>query len=76
MWRFVFVVCFLAGLLDIAHPALVFQRMNGRFFAGRKLEAEIYDGKTKYTSNVTSEDAEKEEAERLEKFAKWLESKE
>ena len=60
----------------LTHLSLIFQRMNGRFFAGKKVEAEIYDGKTKYTSSLNSEDAEKEEAERLEKFAKWLESKE
>jgi len=52
--------------------------MNGRFFAGRKLEAETYDGKTKYSTGAkgTGEEAEKEEAARLESFAKWLEGKE
>lgn len=49
--------------------------MNGRYFAGKRVEAEIYDGKTKYTTKATGEDAEKEEAARLENFAKWLESK-
>lgn len=50
--------------------------MNGRYFAGRKVEAEIYDGKTKYaTGKGTGEDADREEAARLESFAKWLEGK-
>jgi len=42
----------------------------------KKIEAQIYDGKEKYTSKTSGGDSEKEEAERLEKFAQWLEGKE
>lgn len=52
--------------------------MNNRYFAGRQISAEIYDGKTKYQKSGTKGpglDEEEEEAEkaRLERYAKWLE---
>ncbi|KAL1916907.1 uncharacterized protein VTP21DRAFT_5104 [Calcarisporiella thermophila] len=48
--------------------------MNGRYFAGRQITAEIYDGKTRYLrSGMKDANEEEEESERLEKFAKWLE---
>lgn len=49
--------------------------MNGRFFAQQRIEAKIYDG-SKYgkSSKAKTEDDEKAETERLENFAKWLES--
>ncbi|CAG8591376.1 15638_t:CDS:10 [Dentiscutata erythropus] len=49
-------------------------KMNGRFFAGRKIEAEIFDGKQKYQKTGSkSNETEEEESARLEKYAKWLE---
>jgi HIV Tat-specific factor 1 len=51
--------------------------MDKRYFAGKQIAAEIYDGTTKYQKSG-SNDAEDDEAEkaRLEKYAKWLESQE
>ncbi|CAH1767569.1 10864_t:CDS:10, partial [Entrophospora sp. SA101] len=49
-------------------------KMNGRFFAGRRVEAEIFDGKQKYQKTGSkSNETDEEEATRLEKYAKWLE---
>ena len=53
--------------------------MNGRFFAGRKVEASIATGKLKFkrSGREGPEDGEDEEDEterqRLDDFAKWLE---
>lgn len=63
--------------------------MDGRYFGGKQVIAEIYDGKTKYdpkkqpkdkqeaksASSAPDDDAENE-AERLEKYAQWLEAQE
>lgn len=53
------------------------QLMNNRYFAGRQISAEIYDGKTKYQKSGARTDVEGEEDEaenaRLERYAKWLE---
>lgn len=49
--------------------------MNGRYFSGRRIEAEIYDGKVRYKkagSGDAGDDAESEET-RLERFGAWLE---
>ncbi|CAG8519302.1 6346_t:CDS:2, partial [Ambispora leptoticha] len=47
---------------------------NGRFFSGRRIEAEIYDGKQKFKKTTSrANETEEEEAARLEKYAKWLE---
>lgn len=51
--------------------------MNNRYFAGRQISAEIYDGKTRYEKSgarttMTEEEDENEKA-RLERYAKWLE---
>ncbi|CAG8698500.1 72_t:CDS:2, partial [Scutellospora calospora] len=49
-------------------------KMNGRFFAGRRIEAQIFDGKQKYQKTSSkSNETEEEESNRLEKYAKWLE---
>ncbi|KAJ2668479.1 hypothetical protein IWW42_005155 [Coemansia sp. RSA 1085] len=62
--------------------------MNGRFFAGRQIEASIYDGHTRYkatkrgsdaatASNVqgSSEDAPNgDDEQRMEQYAQWLDS--
>lgn len=49
--------------------------MNDRFFGGRQITAEIFDGKTKYlkSGGISSEDDEEAERLRLERYAKWLE---
>ena len=44
--------------------------MHGRFFAGKQLQAEIYDGKTKYEK--TLRETEEEEEKRMEAYEKWL----
>ena len=45
--------------------------MNGRYFDGRKVEAGIYDGVTKYGMSDKQE-TEEDEKKRLEKYEKWL----
>ncbi|KAJ1768851.1 hypothetical protein IW140_005447 [Coemansia sp. RSA 1813] len=63
----------------------IFDTMNGRFFAGRQVEAGIYDGHTRYrSSNKTRNEpgemanaernAGDDEDERMEKYAQWLDS--
>lgn len=47
--------------------------MNGRHFAGSKVEAYIYDGQEKFRKKRTK-DAESEENLRLDKFGSWLEA--
>lgn len=42
--------------------------MNGRFFAGRKLECEFWDG-----TDYTHRESKQEEQQRTEKFQEWLE---
>ncbi|KAI8815424.1 nuclear mRNA splicing factor-associated protein [Cladochytrium replicatum] len=49
--------------------------MNGRFFGGQKIVAYIFDGKERF-DNATKAEIEEDENERLEKFAKWLETDE
>jgi len=52
--------------------------MDKRYFAGKQISAEIYDGHTKYQKSGAADGEEDEEAEkaRLEKYARWLESQE
>ncbi|KAK8812595.1 hypothetical protein WA538_003809 [Blastocystis sp. DL] len=45
------------------------KKMDGRFFAGRKLKAFFWDGHTDYRTKMTEE----EENEKLENFANWIE---
>ncbi|KAL0145970.1 splicing factor u2af-associated protein 2 [Mucor lusitanicus] len=49
--------------------------MDKRFFGGRQISAEVFDGKTKYEKSGGKLTEEEEEAERLrlERYAKWLE---
>lgn len=50
---------------------------DGRFFAGQRIAAEIYDGSFRLReSRHKAVSGEEEEAERLEKFADWLEHEE
>lgn len=53
------------------------QVMDGRFFAGARVEAYIFDGTEKFKkTNIKKNDAEEDaaEKERLEKFGDWLEA--
>ncbi|KAF9423608.1 hypothetical protein BGZ94_008247 [Podila epigama] len=61
---------------DKEQALLCVRLMNGRYFAGQRVEADIYDGHTKYESTKTKEQIEQEEKQRLERYAKWLESEE
>jgi HIV Tat-specific factor 1 len=49
--------------------------MNRRYFSGRQIEAEIYDGKVRYkkAKGGTTGDEASDETTRLEKFGAWLE---
>jgi len=48
--------------------------MNGRYFSGRQIEAEIYDGKVRYKkSKGDAVNEVGDEKARLEKFGTWLE---
>jgi HIV Tat-specific factor 1 len=48
------------------------QKMEGRFFAGKKLQAEYYDG----VSNYHVEESEEMKQERIKKWNSWLEGDE
>ncbi|KAF8968891.1 HIV Tat-specific factor 1, partial [Entomortierella lignicola] len=50
--------------------------MSGRYFAGQKVVAEIYDGHTRYEAQKSKEELEEEEKQRLDRYAKWLETEE
>jgi HIV Tat-specific factor 1 len=49
--------------------------MGGRYFSGRQIQADIYDGKVRYrkAKGGTAEDDTGDETTRLEKFGTWLE---
>ncbi|ESK85212.1 splicing factor u2af-associated protein 2 [Moniliophthora roreri MCA 2997] len=53
-------------------------KMNGRFFAGRRIEASLYTGRARFkrSDDQAAEDGEEEEKKRLNDFAKWLEGDE
>jgi len=55
----------------LLHPAALrcIDKMNGRFFGGKKLEAFFYDGFTDYEVKETEEQKE----QRVEEWNKWLE---
>jgi HIV Tat-specific factor 1 len=54
----------------------VSQKMDGRFFAGRRIEASLYSGKQRFHRSGAGEDFEGDGAEaekrRLDDFAQWL----
>jgi HIV Tat-specific factor 1 len=57
-------------------PFDILQKMNGRFFAGRKVSANYLNGKPQF-KKTGREEAEEEleegdEKQRLDEFAKWL----
>jgi HIV Tat-specific factor 1 len=52
-------------------------KMNGRFFAGRKIEASLYAGKQRFKRGVGQDDliegnTDEAEKKRLDNFAQWL----
>lgn len=51
--------------------------MDGRFFGGRRLSAELYDGKTRYDAYKSGKagESEQEEKDRLDRYAAWLEGR-
>ncbi|ORZ27874.1 hypothetical protein BCR41DRAFT_299494 [Lobosporangium transversale] len=61
---------------DKESAELCVRLMSGRYFAGQKVVAEIYDGHTKYDVKKSKEELEQEEKQRLDRYAKWLESEE
>ena len=50
--------------------------MDGRYFAGRRIEATLYSGKQRFQRSGTGDDLEGDgdeaEKKRLDDFAKWL----
>lgn len=58
------------------HAIDCLKMMNGRYFGGRQVVAELYDGKRTYLKtgkNAGEEDSGEDEETRLEKFGAWLE---
>ncbi|ORX79034.1 hypothetical protein BCR32DRAFT_234550 [Anaeromyces robustus] len=51
---------------------LCIRKMNGRYFAGKRIVAEVYDGKTKYKVTNPLEDKEEEERKRSERYRQFL----
>jgi HIV Tat-specific factor 1 len=75
--------CILVSYINhaaIPYLRLSLQKMNGRFFAGRRITAEFYDGRQRYrksghdpsNANADGEDDEQAERKRLDDFAEWL----
>ncbi|KAI7821864.1 hypothetical protein BC939DRAFT_454716 [Gamsiella multidivaricata] len=61
---------------DKESAILCVRMMSGRYFAGQKVVAEIYDGHSKYEVQKTKEELEEEEKQRLDRYARWLEAEE
>jgi HIV Tat-specific factor 1 len=59
-----------------SHAIYLIQKMNGRFFAGSRIEATLYSGKHRFRRSGTGEEVEGEgdetEKKRLDDFAQWL----
>ena len=52
-----------------------YQKMNGRFFAGRRIEASLYAGRQRFKRSGHGDnfgEGEEGEKARLDDFAKWL----
>ncbi|TPX30517.1 hypothetical protein SmJEL517_g05936 [Synchytrium microbalum] len=49
------------------------QKMNARFFAGRRVEAYLYDGKEKFAKS-TGNETEEDQEERRKNYEQWLEA--
>ncbi|KAA8915966.1 hypothetical protein TRICI_001883 [Trichomonascus ciferrii] len=50
-------------------------RMDGRYFGGRALEADLLEVGVKYAKSKSANDDEEEEEKRLDEFGKWLEKR-
>jgi HIV Tat-specific factor 1 len=51
------------------------QKMNGRYFEGRRVEATLYSGRQRFRRSGTADDIGNEseaEQKRLDNFAQWL----
>ncbi|KAJ3015219.1 hypothetical protein HKX48_004707 [Thoreauomyces humboldtii] len=53
---------------------LCIRKMNGRFFAGRRIDASLSDGKAKYRQSSSGPTNEAAEQERLAAYQEWLEA--
>ena len=64
------------NLIRLAPQPNVWQKMNGRLFAGRRIEASLYVGKQRFKRSGVGDDIEGEsdeaEKKRLDNFATWL----
>jgi HIV Tat-specific factor 1 len=63
--------------LDCSSRLMFQQKMQGRFFAGRRVEAFLYAGKERYNRTVSGGDhsdmeVDGDEKKRLDDFADWL----
>ena len=63
-------------ILPPTPPLTGFHKMNGRFFAGRRIEASLYAGKQRFKRSGASDefegDGDEAEKKRLDEFAQWL----
>jgi hypothetical protein len=48
--------------------------MSGRWFGGRRIQVEYFDGITNYKKPSVLHDESEDESSRLEKFGEWLEN--
>ena len=64
------------NLLSRVISLFVAQKMNERFFAGRRIEASLWGGKARFRRSGYTDDVEGEgdaaEKKRLDEFAQWL----
>lgn len=70
-------VSFIPFISCSAHPwGPVFKKMDGRFFAGRRIEATLFSGKQRFKRSGAVDEIEEEgveaEGKRLDDFAQWL----
>ncbi|KAI8922324.1 hypothetical protein DFJ77DRAFT_425403 [Powellomyces hirtus] len=59
---------------EVESAELCIRKMNGRFFAGRRIEAALFDGKSKYQQSKSDIQDDADEKQRLEAYEKWLEA--
>jgi HIV Tat-specific factor 1 len=63
----------------IVNKLMYTQRMNGRYFAGQRVEASLYFGRQRFKRSGAEEpesNGQEAEKQRLDDFAKWLMSEE
>ena len=64
----------------IVYKPMYTQRMDGRYFAGRRVEASLYFGRQRFKRGGAEGpelgDGQEAEKQRLDDFAKWLMSEE